>query len=106
MALTEAQKLNVGKILGIKSYVLDAQLAYYATYITAAVETQVAVELARWDTAGIDFVSVEPREANFGARINPEQTKNDIRKNLATLLYCQELVNGGIGSNQMQTVRG
>lgn len=51
-------------------------------------DTQSAVELQmeRWETAGVDFVKVHPNVRNFGAEINPEREKADIRQNIAILL--------------------
>jgi hypothetical protein len=92
VALTEAQILKCARILGVTYIDVNDKITNLGTnYITAQVQTDIAAELLRWDTAGIDFVSIEPQEKNFGARIDPEKQKNDIRKNLATLLYFTEL---------------
>lgn len=93
--LTEAEKLTIGTILGIDFIDLDYHISYYDTRFTAASDTAIRAELTRWTTAGFNFLTLEPREANLGARIDPQLEKNDIRKNLSTLLYLQDSVNTG-----------
>lgn len=110
MAFTAEQKISICKILGVNGMDLDVRLSYYATYITAAVETAVIAEIARWTAgAGTDFVAVEPKEKNFGARIDPELEKTDIRKNLGLMLYCSDLIgssNGGGSLDSFEVERG
>lgn len=85
MALTEAEKLTISRILRITPTLLEAQITALGATLTAGVETAIREELARWETAGIDFVRVHPKEKNFGAEIDPSLEQQDIRVNLATL---------------------
>lgn len=103
MALTEAQKLKLAQILGVDYITVNDQIFNLGTaYITAEVETQLIAQITRWDAgAGTDFVSVEPNTANFGARIDPNLEKADIRKNIANLLYLRDYMSG-----QISLVRG
>lgn len=89
MALTEAQQLSVCKIMGMSPYVLTIELDHNSNNITAEVETEVIAEIARWETAGkgTKFGSIEPNLKNFGRRKSYEDEKNDIRKNIAILLF-------------------
>lgn len=104
MALTEAEKLDVSMILGVTYVDVNDKITNLgATYITAEVETKIREELTRWETAGIDFVSVEPKEANFGARISPGLAKADIRSRLASLLYFNTLA---FGADYGRSLRG
>lgn len=107
MALTEAQKLKIAKILNTDYVTVNDKIFDLGTtYITPEVETQVIAELARWDAGvGTDFVSVEPNTANYGARIDPELEKGDIRRNLINLLYLQDLL-GRTSTSQKSLVRG
>ena len=84
MALTDAQKLSIARILGITPSVLDAQIATLS--LDAATETAVVAEITRWDTSGAKFTKLHPKESNKGAETFPEAVKNDIRKNLSLLL--------------------
>lgn len=94
MALSENEKLTIAKILRTNYVVVNDQITNLgATYITATVETAIRDELTRWETAGVDFVDVDPNERNFGARIRADRAKNDIRSNLANLLYLDKLAN-------------
>lgn len=87
MAFTEDEKLDIVKILGTTPSLLDAQLTVLgATHITR-VETAVREELARWDAgAGAKFTKLHPRESNKGVETFPEQTRGDIKANIARLL--------------------
>lgn len=93
MAFTESQKLSICKIVGIDIINLQERLNYYVAYITAEVETQVAAELARWDTAGTQFVRLRAKESNKGVETSSDDAKNDIRKNIATLLFLADYIN-------------
>lgn len=86
MAFTAAEKLSIARILGITPTLLDAHLTSLGVTVTSDVETAVRAELTRWTTEGANFVSVEPKEANFGARIDPGLAQADIRRNIAVLL--------------------
>ena len=110
MAFTETETLNIAKILNVTYIdVIDQIFNLGTAYITAAVETQVRAELTRWETAGANFVKVHPRERNYGVEINSENEKDDIRRNIATLLLMTEIVYGGSGKGsraQVQILRG
>lgn len=99
ITLTESEKLKVAKILNTDYITVNDQIFNLGeSYITPAVETAVRAELTRWDAgAGNDFVSVEPNTANYGARINPELEKADIRRNLTNLLYLNDLLDNSAG---------
>lgn len=105
MALTESQKLKLAQILGTDYITVNDQIFNLGTsYITAEVETQLIAQITRWEAgAGTEFVSIEPNTANYGARIDPELEKNDIRKNVANLLYLTDIF---FGSGQVRLVRG
>lgn len=105
MAFTEVQKLKIGRILGMTNIQLQAWLDFNSTNITTQVETDVATELTRWTTAGVKFVSVEPRESNRGGRISPGAEKNDIRKNIAINLGLNDLAMS-LASGQISLMRG
>ena len=109
MALTFAQRLDICKILQVEMPVLEYALTFNAEYITSETETEVLAEVTRWTTAGANFVKVHPRERNYGVEINSENEKEDIRRNIATLLLMTETVYGGSGKgarSQVQILRG
>lgn len=104
MALTEAQTLTIAEVLGVSVVDINDQITWLgATYATAAWQTRVELQLSRWTTAGVNFVAIEPKEKNFGARIDPSSEKNDIRANLATLFQRSDWKYAGSGT---RTVRG
>lgn len=103
MALTETEKLKLAQILQVDYIEVNDQIFNLgATWITPAVEEQLRAQIERWDAGiGTDFVSVEPNTANFGARINPDLEKADIRRSIANLLYLKSYAGG-----QTRLVRG
>ncbi len=103
MALTESQKLKLAQILQTDYITVNDQIFNLgASYITPEVETLLQEQIDRWDSGiGSDFVSVEPNTANYGARINPDLEKADIRRNIANLLYLRDYLAG-----QTRLVRG
>ena len=99
MALTESQKLDIATILGVTYIEVQEQVTYLgSTHLTSEVESKISNELDRWTTAGTKFTRIVDKETNYGAVIDPEKEKDDIRKNLATLLYFTELMKGGSGT--------
>ena len=103
MALSEAQKLKLAQILQTDYITVNDQIFNLgASYITPEVETLLQEQIDRWDSGiGSDFVSVEPNTANYGARIDPNLEKADIRRNIANLLYLRDYLAG-----QTRLVRG
>jgi hypothetical protein len=87
VSFTADEKVSICKITGVRSDVLDNTLTIFANAISDEAEDAVRGEIERWDQVSDDFVSIEPTEANFGAKINPNLAKADIRKNIVTLLY-------------------
>jgi hypothetical protein len=103
MALSESQKLKLAQILGVDYIEVNDQIFNLGpTWITSAVEDELQVQIDRWDAGvGTDFVSVEPNSSNFGARIDPNLEKADIRRNIANLLYLTDY-RGSSGINLMR----
>jgi hypothetical protein len=102
MAFTEAQKLKICRIFApeLSSDVLDDRLEYYATYITAEVESQVgALILEYYPASGSNpsrnVTNIKAMEANFGAEINSGTLRSIIKKEIATLLYLTDYLNQG-----------
>lgn len=87
MALSDENEVKVVKILGITPFQLEQQLAWLGTAFTSTQQSAVEDEIARWDDgAGTKFTRIEAKETNYGAVIDPEKAKNDIRKNIANIL--------------------
>jgi hypothetical protein len=85
MALTEAQKLIISKILRITPTILNLQID--ALEISAELETAIEEQIDLWqDGAGAKFARVHPNVKNFGAEVNPDDLKSDIRNNIANYL--------------------
>lgn len=107
MAFTADEKISIANIVGIDLINLDERLDYYTpTWITPEVETAVQAEIARWSTAGGEFTSIEPKESNKGVRVDSGLEKNDIRRNIANLLFLTDYLGAAAGSSQGVLVRG
>lgn len=107
MAFTTTQKLNICKILRVEMPILEYALLFNVAYIDSTAETQVAAELTRWTTAGVNFVNIHPKDRNYGVEIRHEAEKADIRRNIATLLLMTDTVyGGGSASAQVSVQRG
>lgn len=102
MALTEAQQLTVAKILQVDVNQIEYQISLLGSDASSAWQTAVEAEITRWTTAGIDFTAIEPNVKNFGARIDPNNEKADIRGNLATLFQRSDWRS----ASAMRTIRG
>lgn len=105
MALTEANKISIAQILGITVAEVSLQEANLGVYLTAGMITAIQAEITRWVTAGINFTAIEPKEKNFGARIDPNAAKADIRRNIAVLLERPDWAQS-VSNNQVELIRG
>lgn len=99
ITLTEAEKLDIVKVLTTPGRVVtygevNDQISYLGEeLITAAVETDIRALLTEWTTDGVnrDTTRIHPNTRNFGAEINPDQLKNLIRVEMASLLAMTDL---------------
>ena len=89
-SLTEAEQLTICTILNVDFLSLQYHLSFYATRYTTASDAAVRTQLTRWGTSGTKFTKLYPKESNKGVRTDPEWIKDDIRKNVATLLYIPD----------------
>lgn len=53
MTLTEAEILDISEVIGRDTIEIDAQLAAYSTYITAARETKIRAQLLRYSAGTV-----------------------------------------------------
>lgn len=106
MALSEENELKVCKILGVLYQDLEYQLALLSTDFTSERQTQVEAEIERWETAGFKFTVIKDNAANYGANIDPEREKDDIRHNIAILLERPDWANNAMSGTGMRLGRG
>lgn len=106
MSLSAGQQISICKILpDVTPMMLEAQLVFLGARMTAEIETAIAEEIARWAAgSGAKFTNVHPNAKNFGAEINPEREKDDIRSNIAKLLEMPAWASGS--SEFFQIERG
>lgn len=87
MALSEANQIKVSQILNVTMSQLEYQLTLLSTDFTAAVQSAIEAQITLWDAgAATNFTAIEPKERNFGAKINPNDARNSIRSAIAVLL--------------------
>lgn len=98
--LTEEQKNQCAKILGVTPLDISDQITYMGELLTSQVATDIAAEITRWVTnsKGSKFVRMSPVTTNRGIDYDPEDEKADIRKNLALLFHAPDWANmsGGV----------
>jgi type II secretory pathway component GspD/PulD (secretin) len=103
VTLTEAEKLDIAKILTTPGKIItyidvnDQVTNLGEAYITAAVETDIRALITEWGTISRTPFSVEPKDRNFGVRVNSEAGRDGIRQEMASLLYFTNLSFGGQG---------
>jgi hypothetical protein len=86
MAFTPAEKHSIAHVLSTTVTLLNAHITAMGATLDADTETAVRTELTRWETAGVDFVKIHPKEANFGVEINGTQSQHDIARKIALSL--------------------
>jgi hypothetical protein len=89
---SESQVTDLCEILETDSDYLADHLEFYANQISEADKTKVLAKITEWETAGAKFTAIEPNVRNFGAKINPDNQKNQIRSQIASLLYAKHLL--------------
>lgn len=96
MALSEANQNKVCQILGIVPSVLTYQLTLLGSTFTSQRQTDVEAQITLWDAgAATNFTSIRPNLKNFGALINPSDSRNAIKRNIALLLEREDWANSG-----------
>jgi hypothetical protein len=104
MALTATEINKIARILGTTKRYLNAHIENLGDDLTAQDETDIRAEITRWDAgAGVDFTYVHPNVKNFGAEIDAEDVKRDIRRNIAVLLDfdVSAYYSSGVGTVQI-----
>lgn len=91
---TASQVTDLCEILEVDSNFLTNHLSYHASIISDSDKTKVLSKIDEWATAGADFTAIEPNVRNFGAKINPDSQKNQIRSQIASLLHAKHLLEG------------
>lgn len=101
MALSEANQLKVCQILNVTPSVLEYQLSLLADDFTSAVQTAVEAQITLWDAgASTNYTDIEPKEANFGAKISAGSARQAIAQRIAVLLDRPDWASGA-GSSRL-----
>lgn len=102
-----AQRADLIPILRINPDVLGNHLDIYAASISEAMKTKVVALIAEWQagTVARNITRIKANDKNFGAEINPNELRGIIQGEIAELLFCTDLINGG-SSNQATFYRG
>ncbi len=95
MALSETNVLKIAQILNRISLEVEQQINLMGSRLTSTVQTLIEAQILLWDTASVDYVSVDPNVKNFGARINAGDARNAIRQRIAILLEKSEWGSSG-----------
>jgi ATP-dependent helicase/DNAse subunit B len=96
ITLTEAEKLDVSKILGVTYIEVNDQVTYLGeSNITAAVETDIRELITEWGTIKNDNAIFTATESNEGFNLDSNTRRTRVKKELAGLLYFTNLQFGG-----------
>lgn len=107
VTFTAAEVTDLAEILQTNSDVLGLHLMLFAGVITETDKDKVLGLVEKWNAeggVGNQFVKVLPNDKNFGADIDPEREKSDIRAAISNLL--QFPVGGRPGGGGTRLVRG
>lgn len=90
MTLTEAEKLDIAKVLEVTYQTVNDQLTDLGdTWITSAVEADIRELITEWETARDEHQSIEPKDRNFGVRYDPAAKRRRIQQEMANLIYLK-----------------
>jgi hypothetical protein len=99
MALSDANEVKVCQILQVTPMQLDSQLEWLGTGFTSTMQTAVEAQITLWDAgAATNFTNIDPKEKNFGARINAGSARSAIRERIAILLERPDWAQNGSGT--------
>jgi hypothetical protein len=85
MAFTETEKATLTEILGITYSALDTHLDYVV--LTTEVEDAIQADIVLWATyRNAISVSIEPKDSNFGARVDSGDIRRSIIARIANWL--------------------
>jgi hypothetical protein len=96
---TEAQVADLAEVFAVNSNALAAQLNLFASLITESDKTKALGLITKWqeldaDDNGTTFTAVT---TNLGFNQDITIRKNEIRRTLANMLGCDDLLGGGSG---------
>lgn len=84
---TEVQRIAIVEILEINRASLESQIVFLGSRVTQAVIDRVQVLTTSWNGGiGSKFVKIRPNTRNFGAEIDPDAAREQIRTSIANLL--------------------
>ena len=91
---TDAQVTSIARIFEVASYVMDSHLTLSADLITEDDKTAILLDVTAYVAIEDDNVSIEPKERNFGARLNGATKRDLIRKRIAGLIIWEDATSG------------
>jgi hypothetical protein len=78
---------------------IEEQIDYLDTRLSSDVQTAIEAQITLWDAgAATNFTNIDPREKNFGARINAGSARSSIRQQIAILLERPDWAQNGSGT--------
>lgn len=101
---TESQISSLAGIFEVPSDTLSEWIGYSAALVTESDKTNVLAKITEWETIGSDFTKIHPMERNFGAEINPSDSKATLKRQVAAWLHITELLadyGGGSGGSRL-----
>lgn len=90
---SEAQITDLCRIFGVDSETLGYRLDIYAGVITESDKTAVLADITAFKAIEDDNIHVEAGPAGFRGRISPAEKRSLIKKRIAGLIHCTDLLN-------------
>ena len=86
MAFSESEKATLTEILGITYSALTTHLE--SVVLTTEIEDAIQADIVIWNSTyrNTNDVSIEPKESNFGARINGDGVRSAMMRRIANWL--------------------
>ena len=82
----ESQVTSLAEIFTTNSSVMGSYLSMLTHSITDSDKTAILADITAYQAIEDDNVSIDPRERNFGARINPSSKRSTIKNRIAGLI--------------------
>jgi hypothetical protein len=92
----ETQVTNLARIFGTTSDLMSTWLDVRTSIITDADKTAILADITSYQAIQDDNLQLEPKERNFGTRLNASDKRSLIRNRIAGLIGWQMTASAGL----------
>jgi uncharacterized protein (UPF0261 family) len=94
---TSAQVTDIAVVFGVDSESMTDRLVYFADLISDDDKTKALLDVTAHEAVEDDYVDILPNNANKGAKVSPDAQRALIKKRIAGLLHCKDLLQSSGG---------